>query len=183
MIHERGYWQDNGIDHHKYDRPLSDELVNIFKEKNVKTVLDLGCGPGMYADNFTYNKLECDCCDGNPHTPELTQNRCTVVDLSQPVDFEKTYDCVLSLEVGEHIPAEYESIFIDNIIKHSTNLIILSWATIGQGGHGHFNEHPNEYVEDIFAKYDFKRNKDLENRLRDVAQWWWFKNTTMVFEK
>jgi cyclopropane fatty-acyl-phospholipid synthase-like methyltransferase len=183
MINKKGFWEDNNISEHKYDKPLSDMLVNIFKENNINTVLDMGCGPGMYAENFNKNNIECDCCDGNPFTPELTNGKCFVSDLSEPIDFKKKYDCVLSLEVGEHIPQEYEHIFIDNILKHSKDLIILSWATVGQGGHGHFNEKPNDYIELIFRDKNHKRNKELETKLRESSHWWWFKNTIMVFEK
>ena len=30
----------------------------------------------------------------------------------------RTWDWVLSLEVGEHIPALYEDVFIDNLVRH-----------------------------------------------------------------
>ena len=58
-----------------------------------------------------------------------------------------------------------------------------------------YNLNNTQIAKELFPDADFTeletirkqigkiRNKDLENRLRDVAQWWWFKNTTMVFEK
>jgi hypothetical protein len=54
--------------------------------------------------------------------------------------------------VAEHIPPEYESIFIENLISCNRKGIILSWAIPGQGGHGHFNEKPNDYVIDLITK-------------------------------
>jgi 2-polyprenyl-3-methyl-5-hydroxy-6-metoxy-1,4-benzoquinol methylase len=183
MIHEKGYWLEKNSHEHKYDLPLNQELNKILKELNYNTIVDFGCGPGNYSKSFIKEGFICDCFDGNPFTPEESDGLCSVLDLSEPFDLGKQYDCVLSLEVGEHIPNQYEEIYISNLIKHSKNLIILSWATIGQGGHGHVNEHPNEYIENIFLNHNFKRNNELENRLRNVAQWWWFKNTTMVFEK
>jgi hypothetical protein len=81
------------------------------------------------------------------------------------------------------IPQKYESTFINNLLKHSNGLIILSWATIGQGGHGHVNEQPNEYIEEIFKNNNYSRNKELETRLRSAVEWWWFSNTIMVFKK
>jgi 2-polyprenyl-3-methyl-5-hydroxy-6-metoxy-1,4-benzoquinol methylase len=183
MINSRGYWEDNTISNHKHDSILNEELLKYFKEIGVKSILDLGCGPGDYSKNFIDNGFECDCFDGNPNTAELSKGLCGILDLSEPVYLNKTYDCVLSLEVGEHIPTEYESIFINNVVRHSKDLIILSWATIGQGGHGHFNEKPNEYIESVFYEYNFKRDFSVENRLRLMTEWWWFRNTVMVFKK
>ena len=183
MFNERGIWQDNNLVEHKYDAPLNSMLIEILKEKKAKSIVDFGCGPGEYAKSIINERFECDCCDGNPHTNELSSGLCFVQDLSIDFDLNKKYDCVLCLEVGEHIPEEYESVFINNILKHSNGLIILSWATIGQGGHGHVNEHPNDYIQELFKLHGYSRNVEIESRLRSVAQWWWFKNTIMVFEK
>lgn len=183
MYNDRGVWLDNNVVEHKFDEPLSLMLNQILKEKNVESIIDFGCGPGEYAWSFTNNGFDCECCDGNPYTKELSKEKCFVKDLSVDFDLEKRYDCVLCLEVGEHIPKEYENILINNLIKHSKNLIILSWATIGQGGHGHVNEAPNEYITQLFFNEGFNRNSEIEKKLRESSQWWWFKNTIMVFEK
>lgn len=183
MFNERGIWLDNNLVEHKYDAPLNNMLIEVLKEKQVKTIMDFGCGPGDYAKRFIDSGFKCKCCDGNPHTEELSDGLCFVQDLSVDFDLNEKYDCVLCLEVGEHIPNKYENVFINNLLKHSKGLIILSWATIGQGGHGHVNEHPNEYIEDIFNSHNYNRNKKLETKLRNAAEWWWFNNTIMIFEK
>ena len=41
---------------------------------------------------------------------------------------------VMSLEVGEHIPADYEAIFLDNLARHAKEGVLLSWARPNQGG-------------------------------------------------
>lgn len=183
MISERGYWLEKNSHEHKYDSPLNDELIKVLKELSCKTVIDLGCGPGLYSKAFVSNGFDCNCFDGNPYTVEETDNLCGILDLSEPFNLNKKYDCVLSLEVGEHIPRQYQDTFVSNLINHSNGLIILSWATIGQGGHGHVNEQPNEYIESLFIEYGYVRNKTYEERLRNSAQWWWFKNTIMVLQK
>ena len=53
----------------------------------------------------------------------------------------------MSLEVGEHIPKEYEDIFINNLHNNNNKGIILSWAILGQGGFGHVNEQNNDYIK------------------------------------
>lgn len=183
MINERGYWLEKNSHEHKYDETLNNEISKILLELNYSTIVDFGCGPGNYSKSFKNQGFECDCFDGNPFTPEESNGLCSVLDLSETFDLNKKYDCVLSLEVGEHIPNQYEKTYIDNLIRHTKNLIIISWATIGQGGHGHVNEHPNEYITDIFKEHGFTRNVLYEERLRTSSFWWWFKNTIMVFQK
>ena len=39
----------------------------------------------------------------------------------------------MSLEVGEHLPQEFENIFIHNLHNNNKSGILLSWAIKGQG--------------------------------------------------
>lgn len=73
------------------------------------------------------------CYDGNPSTQENTEGTCGVLDFSKALDLSPA-EWVISLEVGEHIPAEFESVFIQNIKQHAKNGVILSWSVEGQGG-------------------------------------------------
>jgi cyclopropane fatty-acyl-phospholipid synthase-like methyltransferase len=173
----------DNLSEHRYDNKLSVELLNFLKSNNIQSILDLGSGPGQYAHYFEGNGINCDCYDGNPHTEELSNGKCKVLDLTERVNLNKKYDCVLSLEVGEHIPAEYERVFIENVVNHASKLIIISWAVVGQGGTGHVNEKPNEYVENVFLQFNWKRNKEAEKKLREVAELWWFRGSVLVFIK
>ena len=73
-------------------------------------------------------KTKVQTCDGNPSTKELNNGVCDILDLSKTHVFDNKYDWVLSLEVGEHIPKEYENIFIDNLCNNCINGIIISWV-------------------------------------------------------
>jgi tryptophanyl-tRNA synthetase len=96
---------------------------------------------------------------------------------------DNKFDCVLSLEVGEHIPKEYESVFIDNVCSHTNNLLIISWAVVGQGGDGHINCQNNEYVINQIESRGLLYNPLKSKELRESATIGWFKNTIMVFYK
>ncbi|CAL4093787.1 unnamed protein product, partial [Meganyctiphanes norvegica] len=93
----------------------------------------------------------------------------------------RTWDWVLSLEVGEHIPAPYEDIFIDNLVRHGCKGLVLSWAVKNQGGHHHVNEHSNAYVKQKMAERGLTNDADAENIIRTHTTLNWFKNTIMVF--
>tara|TARA_R100001594_G_scaffold5806_1_gene17341 strand:- start:9801 stop:10409 length:609 start_codon:yes stop_codon:yes gene_type:complete len=186
---ETGIWlltdeyDRRGRPHCFFDSDLSSELVSFFKEERSKTIADMGCGWARYTKDLRKNGLSCDGFDGNPNVHSNTGGLGKLLDLSKPVVFETKYDWILSLEVGEHIPKEYERIFINNLHENSVFGIVLSWAIPGQRGAGHFNERSNAYIKDVFSKLGYKSDLDQEIRLRKAASVRWFKNGLMVFRK
>lgn len=182
-IAERGYWLGNMADsQHRFDRGLCRELIRFFSSVGAKTVVDFGCGSGDYVAKIRSGGIPCDGYDGNPATPELSHGLCYVRDLSKPVS-GLSYDWVLSLEVGEHIPRQYETIFLDNLHRANTSGMVLSWAVEHQDGHGHVNERNNDYIIQKLKELGYTFNREQSQRLRDVASLWWFKDTLMVFDR
>jgi cyclopropane fatty-acyl-phospholipid synthase-like methyltransferase len=171
-----------------YDHKLGEGLAYFLKTENCLSVVDFGCGTGHYVKNLRDHGIKCDGFDGNPSTPELTgwiesEPACGILDLTEPIVFEKKYDWVLSLEVGEHIPKEHEATFINNLHTNNKEGIVLSWAIEGQGGNGHNNEQNNDYIKSIFKSLGYTNDSKAEERLRQNTSLWWFRNTIMVFGK
>lgn len=180
-----GSWTLDDVSEHEFDESLASCIRKFCINTNITGVVDLGCGPGEYVKYLTMGGIKCVGYDGNPNTFELTKNtiaKCDVLDLSKPVNLMKV-DCVLSLEVGEHIPLEYEQTFIDNLCNHANRFIILSWGISDQDGYGHVNCHTNEYVREQMANRGFASMTFVEEQLRNAASFSWFKNTIMVFTK
>ncbi len=183
-INDNGFWEgQDAEEHHINDAPLASYLVSFFKSEKASSIVDLGAGMGDYVKIFKNNNLNADCYDGNPNTPQLTNNLCKVMDLSKPHKFEKPYDWVMSLEVGEHLPKEFEDVFINNLHNNNKKGIVLSWAIEGQGGRGHINERNNDYIKEKIIKLGYTNDIEAENKMRDAATLYWFKNTLMVFRK
>jgi cyclopropane fatty-acyl-phospholipid synthase-like methyltransferase len=185
-IHNNGYWEgvsSNVTSGHFYDVGLANYLVEFFKNEKVKNLVDLGCGDGKYVKTFRENGINANGFDGNPSTPEYTNNICGVLDLSVPYQFDKPFDWVLSLEVGEHLPKQFENIFINNLHNNTNYGIILSWAIKGQGGYGHYNEQNNDYIKSKICSLGYINDIESENKIRSVSKLRWFKNTIMVFRK
>jgi hypothetical protein len=183
-INKNGFWETSTEIGHVHDKSLCYALINYLKEKDVKTLIDFGCGMADYVKSIINEKIICEAYDGNPNTEILTNGIGKVLDLSKEFYLNKKVDCVLSLEVGEHIPKEYEKIFIDNLCKHSNNLIILSWAIIGQDGDGHVNCQNNDYIISELKRRGFSYELDSSIKLRDsISNAKWFKNTIMIFKK
>jgi len=182
-INKRGFWENETAVGHHNDIPLCSVLIEFLKDNKIETLLDLGCGPAFYVSNIINEGISCEAYDGNPNTPELTKGLAQVKDLSVDFDLGKTYDFVLSLEVGEHIPKDFEDVFINNVLKHSHKYVLLSWAIPKQGGDGHFNEQPNYYIIDKITSLGFEFDEDISQGLRSSAKARWFKNTLMLFKK
>lgn len=172
----------NSIEVHKVDPGLTKALVYMLEHQ--KSVVDFGCGNADYAMALAkvYPMMEVKAYDGNPNTPEMTGGFAGILDLSKPFDLGRKFDCVISLEVAEHIPASKESVYIDNLTRHCDGSLVMSWARPKQGGDGHVNERDETYVGQVMADRGYYRNETATRYLRQEAELWWFKDTLMVFQ-
>lgn len=190
-INERGYWENETAEGHEHDEGLANALVEFFRQQEDPTInlriLDMGCGDGFYSWKLFDNYFTIKAVDGNPNTVKLTKELGIVADFSKPIDLG-IYDWVLSLEVGEHIPQEYEDTFLSNIDKHNKHGVILSWAVPGQGGDGHVNCKTNEEVILKLKERGYEFDSEETRKLRNVCgiyptPCYWFRNTLMVFRR
>jgi SAM-dependent methyltransferase len=179
-ISSTGFWLDDSKEHHTFDEALAAELVSLFQSK---AVVDLGCGPGSYVSALRQAGVDCDGYDGNPNTESLSEGLCKIQDLSVPFELERMYDWVLSLEVGEHIPQQFEAVLLDNILRHAREGVVLSWGLPGQKGWGHVNLRENRYIKNYFRSRGFTNDVAVEQSLRDKSSLVWFKGTLMVFRR
>ncbi|XP_021968530.1 uncharacterized protein LOC110863504 [Folsomia candida] len=182
-VSKNGYWVGQGaVKGHNFDAPLAEGMLKFLQSEGCKTILKLGSGTGAYARFIKKHDIHVSCYDGNPSTQENTEGTCGVLDFSKALDLSPA-EWVISLEVGEHIPAEFESVFIQNIKQHAKNGVILSWSVEGQGGVGHVNNRNNDYIRSLFHQSGYASDYRAEVTLRKVATLPWFKNTLMVFKK
>ena len=185
MISNTGFWNITGtqFEHeHAYDLPLSNAIVALAKSLNVTRAYDFGCGPGKYTVAFQAAGIDATGFDGNPLTATIPN--CKVLDLT--TDFElDPVNFVLSLEVCEHVPKEFEAKLVSNIDKHVVpgGTLVLSWAIVGQGGFGHVNCQNNDYVINLFKSLGYTYEEAASTTLRRAASLSWFPKTVMVFKK
>ena len=113
LISKTGAWQ-NVMFHHIVDTSFGSALARMLKQNNITSVTDLGCGTGSYVEMISELGIKAQGFDGNPDTKTLDSSGGLCVG---PVDLTKerfwnTTDAVISIEVGEHIPAELEAAFL-----------------------------------------------------------------------
>lgn len=83
------------------------------------------CFLGQYKKLIDKTKLlkTYDAYDGSPFSEELSNGTVNHLDLSVPQYGLPMYDWILSLEVVEHMPAQYESVYLDNIFRYKIDVI------------------------------------------------------------
>lgn len=182
-IANTGYWTTTDGKEHIHDASLALSLVKFANMHRLSTIADFGCGLGNYVWQFRKSGLDAVGYDGNPNTEALTKGNCKTLELAKDFDLKKQFDLVISLEVGEHIPAEFESVFLKNITNHCSRYLVLSWAIPGQDGIGHVNCKPNQYIIGKLAELGFTYEAKWSGILRNRSRLHWFKNTLMVFKR
>ncbi len=178
-IDQRGFWLTHE-EGHIFDVDLAQALVDVFPRDRI---CDLGCGPGKYVSFLRERQVECDGFDGNPNTPEVTGGTCGVLDLSEPIQLEREYDVIISLEVAEHIPRKYQDAYLANLTAHAKHWLVMSWAVPGQAGDGHVNNRPNTFAVWKIQQLGFQLDLSKTALLRERASLFWFKNTLLVFSR
>ena len=92
-------------------------------------------------------------------------------------------DAAMSIEVAEHIPAQFEDKFMNNLVGSARDLVILSWAVPGQGGEGQVNGKTAEAVSQKMKKHGWAKNEGFTLRLRANATLPWIRANVQVFTK
>lgn len=185
---DTGVWS---LEEAKTQHKFSETLAKIISKNFTGLIWDLGCGNGAYVDFLNKNDaIDCNGIDGTDF-----KNGKIVHDLTKPfveykngsiTEFEFTKGTVMCLEVAEHIPKEFESELLDNIDRLCEDYLIISWATVGQGGFGHVNEQDRDYVLRTMNARGYKLMNDATNSIREAMKGdacWWFQNSLYIFER
>lgn len=183
-ISSTGYWTGPNVSaHHAVDPGLAKWIAGYLDKGRL--VRDLGCGTGGYlkvlADaGFTALVGY----DGEVPRQRLFGNvqQC---DLTAKHDWVCPNDAIF-LEVAEHVPAQYESVLLDNVAGAvgAYGRLVMSWAVRGQAGHGHVNCRNNSEVIPLMAERGFELDgAATEAARKSVTTLPWFKNTLLVFRR
>lgn len=145
-------------------------LLNMINTCGVKSMLDIGCGPGDMVELARNRGLETVGIDGdftlklNP-TLFVTHDFTTGPLTNSLVDRE--FDLAWSVEFLEHVEEKYISNFMTEFAK--CKYVVCTAAPPGHTGHHHVNCQPIEYWIDVFGKYGFSYDGDKTTELKEVS--------------
>lgn len=144
----------------KLDQGLFNALLGILPQKTL--VLEMGAGIGRYVTELRKAGYEAHGIDGIEGIEQLSKGIVQQVDLTEKGASRQVLLSIgrpawgLCIEVGEHIPKERLSQFLDNICYIPANGLIISWGTPGQRGHDHVSCRLPEWVTIEVVKRGWK---------------------------
>lgn len=187
-ISETGFWDYNNSDHDEsiyLDKGLLEFLINFINNNKIKTVFDFGCSTGYYLNILNQEIKDINLIGVEPEVMLSKHKKFDNIlnyDLSKPFKLEHK-GSIICLEVIEHIPKEFETSVIDNIVNNCEDFLFISWARPEQGGMGHVNEQSLSYVIELFEKrnFIFLEKESLNGRKSSFLPW--LKTNFCVFKK
>lgn len=160
------------------------------------TMLDVGCGLGeevmtarvMQIDAWGVDQLVDD---------EYNEEWFFHHDLRHPFSLAEyghpsIVNLVLSMEVAEHIPEEYEDVYVDTLANHLSrdegSILVFTCAHPGQSGTEHVNVKPATHWRDKFYKrglnYREERTRQLALLWSNIGSpLWWLASNVQVFSR
>jgi hypothetical protein len=162
-----GGWKLSQESCYHLDYPLVHALERMAKGKSIT---ELGAGKGCYSAYLAANGVDLVAAiDGATDVDKLTGGLVVHWDLTKPM--EAVADWVMSLEVAEHIPAQFEAAFLDNIVRNARCYIMLSWSKLADIGSGHVNAREPEYVEQRMKGLGFALAWNLTSWVQHRLSW------------
>lgn len=162
-------------------------LKKIFEPKSV---IDIGCGAGIYLKEFKKLGIDILGYDGSPFCKEESslKEEIKIHDLCAPLQLDRVFDLCICIEVAEHLEKQYSETLLDTLTGLSSNIVFTA-ATPGQGSKriGHINEQPHEFWINLFKKRGFilqeKLTEETKKKMENKNVIWWITKNLMIFKK
>ena len=178
---------DNSIlpDHlggHKNKTHLDEGALNyMIRMFGIKSMIDIGCGPGGMVDLARNKGLKVLGIDGD-HTVQRSSTAEKFVHIHDytlgPSNIDKSFDLAWSCEFVEHVYEEYLPNFMADFQR--AKFVIMTYAPPGKPGHHHVNCNTEQYWKDVFKEYGFLYDANMTRQIREVSTMGRIKNGKSV---
>lgn len=137
-------------------RQSAQEIVPLVLELlNPKSVVDVGCGIGVwlavFGEHGIENILGIDSIHVDKRMLRIPAEKFLTADLRKPFCVGRRFDLVVSLEVAEHLPIESAGDFVKSLVELG-DVVLFSAAVPFQGGTRHLNEQWPDYWKQHFQR-------------------------------
>jgi len=145
-------------------KPTYDLIKNTF---DIKSMLDIGCGPGGMVEYSNYIGIYSIGVDGD----ESVKNNKEYILIHDytlgELVLDETFDLVYSTEFLEHVEEKYVPNFMPSFKKGK--YVFCSAAPPGQSGHHHVNCKPKEYWIEKFKNINFEYDEEFTKALSETT--------------
>lgn len=134
------------------DEPTLDYLIARY---DVRSMLDVGCGPGGMVEMAWRRGLDADGIDGDIGLPEwIIKHDFTV----GPYSYGAPRDLIWCTEFVEHVAAEYQDNYL--MTFGAGRVLFLTAAPPGFPGHHHVNCQPESYWIELLAQRGWRLDEE-----------------------
>lgn len=153
---------------HDWVTHVDEGALKYVKENlGVKTMLDVGCGPGGQVKTAISLGIEAEGVDGDPRVVAeadgIVINEC---DFTKDT-FEREVDFIWSVEFLEHVKEEFQENYMKTFAK--AKHVFVTFAPPGKGGNHHVNLKPASYWVETFAKYGLEYDEEITNQIKAAS--------------
>jgi len=150
-------YDDNFYDKTEHPEAVSKLVDHLLTIINPLTVLDVGCGRGLWLKELEKRGVSVRGIDGdwiNHETLLIDTSDFIVCDIEDGFVLPNRFDLTISLEVAEHLKKESADIFVESLVM-SSDKILFSAALPKQKGVNHINCQPISYWAEKFNKHGY----------------------------
>jgi cyclopropane fatty-acyl-phospholipid synthase-like methyltransferase len=134
--------------------------------REVRSVLELGCGGGWFTEEFLKRGIDIIAAEGTHAGYNRALKRgvpASVLirhDLRLPLTLDRTFDMVVCTEVAEHVECPFASQLVHNITRHGK----VAWFSFEEPDtdephYHHCNEQPDKFWVNLFKFYGFEASR------------------------
>jgi SAM-dependent methyltransferase len=149
------------------DEGSLNHMIRILK---IKSMLDIGCGPGGMVKLARGKGLDAYGIDGDfrVERPGVNPEWITIHDYETgPAPFDKNVDLVWSCEFVEHVYEKYLPNFMQDFQRGK--FVIMTYAPPGKPGHHHVNCNTEDYWKGVFKEFGFQFDSNMTRQIREVT--------------
>jgi hypothetical protein len=171
------------------EAPQAERIAEWFAIHHAtETILDVGCGPGIYVEAMRRQGLNAFGVDGDERLVESKYLHKIDIIAEGIVPVRGVIDVVVSLEVGEHIPEADARTYVNYLTTQACpDAIYFSAARPGQGGEGHINCQIKAYWLRLFCKRGYYFHPEATEAflafLRSGPHMGWAVQNAMILER
>ena len=141
-------------------------MAFLISEYNVKSFLDIGCGPGGMVALAGMRGLEAVGIDGDWEVPKERDTDIIIHDFTNGpcLTTKADFDLGWSVEFLEHVDEKYQDNYMQAFAR--CKYVVATAAPPGHTGHHHVNCQTQEYWHGVFDKYGFDYDDAVTQRIR-----------------
>jgi hypothetical protein len=180
------YDSDWHVRHRERNSYSAERIVDLLMPMlSVRSVVDFGCGDGVWLRTFERRGIERIMGYDGPWTDigqlQIDPVSFRSVDFTTPVPAPEPFDLALCLEVGEHLPPGSERTLVRSIAEHAP-VVLFGAAIPQQGGYRHVNERWQSFWSGLFEEQGYLRFDFIRSRIwEDPDVYFWYKQNIGLF--